>query len=65
MQGLDPGEQWDALVADWQVKHNAVQSFPLFERGWMQLDRSAEFEKLRGAEREARRKMNAFIAANT
>jgi hypothetical protein len=56
--------QWRILCREWREKHDALLSFPLFEKGWMVSDRLDECERLRAAEREVRDRMDAFIAAN-
>jgi hypothetical protein len=61
---MTDGETWDALVEDWQAKHNAVIAFPLFKAGMMQNDLLEDFEALRDAEFAARHRMDEFIQAH-
>jgi len=60
----NPFDQWAALTKDWRDKHRAMLAFPLFRHGWMQTERLPEYEALCAAVKEARRRMDAFIAAH-
>jgi hypothetical protein len=60
----NPFDQWAALAKDWRDRHRAMLAFPLFRNGWMQTDRLPEYEALSAAVKEARRRMDAFIAAH-
>ena len=60
----DATEEWAYLVEDWQAKHDAVVGFPLYDGGMMRLDLLPEHEALVAAEKAAKAKMDAFIAAH-
>lgn len=58
---MTEGDRYDSLVTDWQMKFSALVDFPLFKAGMMQNDRLDDYERLRDAEREARRRKDDFI----
>jgi hypothetical protein len=59
-----PSEEWADLAEDWRVKHDTMLNFPLYEGGTMKIELLPEYEALVEAERSAKARMDAFIAAH-
>jgi hypothetical protein len=55
---------WTVLAKDWRDKQHVMLAYPLFRNGWMQTERLPEYKALCAAVKEARRRIDTFIAAN-
>ena len=59
-----PSKEWADLVEDWRAKHDALLDFLIYAASWMKTQLLTEYDTVVPAERSARSRMDAFIAAH-